>query len=745
MIKMRKKKNIYSILAAWGDLGAPLLPESLRLAWADEPLPYWVVNEIGLPEGSTLAALDGRMWASGLEPLSPRLCKFVVNLVHSRRKEIESLPVFVRPWPASLSPLQLPWRTRTWNCLEKSGLLEDRLALSNLTYRDLFELPAMGVLSVLDFAATVEAAMDRLSVMGELNPLHLEFENSEPKGRLQDPPGPDVRDRLLNVIDASWAPQVSEQDPRFVDLLPAGEGTIFERIDEYTSSPVDHRLDEQSLAEAIPAIEARIHEIDGLPLDMALKDFLSAISGYSGKKLEALLARLGWSGCEPMTLEEAGHIAGITRERVRQLLKRIENRMPDHPVHMPALDGAINLLVSQAPINAEQAAQLLVTMGISSKPFSPMSILEAAKGCRRAVPLGIQEHRGRLMVVTTPHGAHTNTILSIAQRQAIASGATNTAEVAAEALSGGISITEQRIHEILNIFPDVQFLEDNWFWYPNGRNGWNPIRRYTRKMLSVVSPISITAIREGLRREYRYRSSQKPRKWDLIIPPRAVLRKFFTVHPEFEIDELDQVTPVGLLDYRMELPATEQILVDVIRSSPACVLDRSSYAVRCIHRGMNQHTFSVYLTYSAIIAHLGTDIWTLRGLQVDPAAVEALRTANAEHSREKRVLDYGWTPEGCLWVAVRLPDLKSRTAFIFLMPSSIRRLVADGEFPAFSESGIPSGRIRVKEDGQSWGYGPFLTRTGADEDDIFIAEFDLAERTAILRLGDDEVLEKLSP
>jgi hypothetical protein len=75
----------------------------------------------------------------------------------------------------------------------------------------------------------------------------------------------------------------------------------------------------------------------------------------------------------------------------------------------------------------------------------------------------------------------------------------------------------------------------------------------------------------------------------------------------------------------------------------------------------------------------------------------------------------------------------------------MRRLVADGEFPAFAESGLPAGKIRIAEDGQSWGYGPFLARSGADEDDILMVEFDLAEHTALLRLGDDDMLEKLNP
>ncbi|HEX9867547.1 MAG TPA: hypothetical protein VGC99_02955, partial [Candidatus Tectomicrobia bacterium] len=164
-------------------------------------------------------------------------------------------------------------------------------------------------------------------------------------------------------------------------------------------------------------------------------------------------------------------------------------------------------------------------------------------------------------------------------------------------------------------------------------------------------------------------------------PPRPDLRD--RLLKVIDASWASQISEQDPLDYRLELTATEQILVDVIRSSPTCVLDRSSYALQCIDRGMNQHTFSVYLTYSAVIAHVSTDIWTLRGLQVDPAAVEALRVANAEQPREKRVLDYGWTPEGRLWVGVRLPDLKSVSSFIFLMPSAMRRLVADGEFSAF--------------------------------------------------------------
>ena len=54
---------------------------------------------------------------------------------------------------------------------------------------------------------------------------------------------------------------------------------------------------------------------------------------------QALSARLGWSGKPPITLEEAGSVVGISRERMRQLQKRTLDRLPQHPVFMPLLDA----------------------------------------------------------------------------------------------------------------------------------------------------------------------------------------------------------------------------------------------------------------------------------------------------------------------------------------------------------------------------------------------------------------------
>jgi hypothetical protein len=49
--------------------------------------------------------------------------------------------------------------------------------------------------------------------------------------------------------------------------------------------------------------------------------------------------------------------------------------------------------------------------------------------------------------------------------------------------------------------------------------------------------------------------------------------------------------------------------------------------------------------------------------------------------------------------------------------------------------------VVVAKDGASWGYGPFLSRRGADEDDVLVVEFDLVKQTASLRIAGAELLE----
>ena len=686
-----------TMTSGWGEPGCPLLPESLRLAWRVEVVPDWVADEMCLSRGMTLSALDGRAWARCSHKEIPEAVKkFLINIVAMRRASIDHLRVLDRPWPRSMDPTLLAWSNRTRNCLRKAGLLSDISRLCALTFKDLFSLKAMGAASVLDFACVVEAA---------LTPAQQGLEGGVAATE-------DLASVLLKAIDSSWAPQVSNQDPRFSDLLPPGNLTIFERLEQLTAEPEDPPLTETQLARAITALEARLLTISHAPLEVALAHFIELVTRYRGATLQALLRRLGCDGEPPATLEEAASVLSVTRERMRQIHKRFSERMPNHPIFMPQLDAAISAVRERAPVSVLEASELIRAKGISARAFHPRSLLAVAEFCGRSQPFEIESSVGLPRVVVEQRREFERAALSVACRQAGASGATNVQEVAAELVSRGHSnVDDESLRRFLKDCGEIEFLNEDWFWQRTEIPSRNRLRNITRKMLSVTSPISVNELREGVHRHYKMRGTRGISSWPLVTPPRAVLQEFYRLHPDFSIDSKGLVGAVGQLDYGRELNPTERVLLEVIRSSPACLLDRNSLSRSCSAMGMNPNTFSQYLSSSPVISHVGTDMWSLRGTRLDPAAVEALREANAARPYAKRIIDHGWTESGDLWLAARLPETPSH--FVLGIPSAIRRFVVGREFPATDEHGLGAGTVRVNLEGVSYGYGPYLARRGA--------------------------------
>ena len=146
-------------VASWGRPGAPVLPRPLRDHWKADPLPGWVVSDLGLPSGATFAALDADALTDSSK-FTSRLQRWLKHCVASRRTEIESLLAFPHAFPSALRLEGIPWRVRTWTCLSRAGLLRRPENLVHVTFGDLFRIRAMGALSVLDASSTAEAVVE---------------------------------------------------------------------------------------------------------------------------------------------------------------------------------------------------------------------------------------------------------------------------------------------------------------------------------------------------------------------------------------------------------------------------------------------------------------------------------------------------------------------------------------------------------------------------------------------------------
>jgi hypothetical protein len=594
----------------------------------------------------------------------------------------------------------------------------------------------MGAISVLDYACTLEATIN--AVQSSAPCLAAEPDDSELVDSDRDKLEEELTAPLLPVLDEPWLDMVSGKDPRFAEVVPAGGGTVRTMIDNWIETVLDGRAHDanKEFLEAIPKITALIEVMEQQTLEESLSEFLAPVSRLKGNRLRALIRRLGWGGEPPLTLEAAAGPIGVTRERLRQLQDRTKRSMPNHPVLMPALDRALEVLKADAPISVESASQILVARGVSQDPFHPMSVIKAAIELGRTPGIQIEDVGGAKMVVRSEDAEVSAGVATIALRQARASGASNLLEVAAEADETGLGANEMLIEAALSNHPDIEFLDSRWFWCP-GRT--TRLENVSQKMLSVVSPIGLSTLREGVRRQYRFLKTRGNSGWPLAVPPRSVLQAFYSASSSFRVDDNGSVSSTKTLDYRTILSPSEQVLVASLRTAATGVVDRSTLMRDCVARGLNQNTLTVLTTYSPLLEHLGTDLWCLRGLQVDPAAVEYLRKSKAARPRERRVLDYGWTEGGSLWVGVRLPH---RIEDLHVgLPAAVKRFVVGRDFIATTERGTVCGKIRVYENGTSWGYDDFLARSGADEGDVLLAKFDLTRPSVTLILGDDDLLE----
>jgi hypothetical protein len=184
-------------------------------------------------------------------------------------------------------------------------------------------------------------------------------------------------------------------------------------------------------------------------------------------------------------------------------------------------------------------------------------------------------------------------------------------------------------------------------------------------------------------------------------------------------------------------------MVTVLRSSPAGVLDRASFTEECLERGVNAYSISTIASYSPVIERIGPGLWTLRGSQLDPAAVEAVRAAAALRPREKRIEDFGWKSDGTLWVAIRVPaGFETKN---YWLPSSINRYLDGRDYEAITAEGRPCGTVKIYRQGQSVGYSRFLRMAGADEGDLLLATFNLGASSVVLEIIEEDELEELSP
>lgn len=689
-------------------VGRPLVPRLLVPTLERWPIPGLFIDELGAEPGTHIVDLDESIWRDHDRALIEALAGHAVRALDPAviDEVVGDVQVFVERPPVDALDIAL----RVENALRRAGLVRDG-RLVPILIRDLMQVSTFGVKSLLDVLTAVEAA--------ECDARNAGHEEDPPPSRAKASPA--VKKAAKGLSRKRWATRVSPRDPRVSSILgplPVEAPTIREAADwiaeqEYTPSEA------RSMVGRLRRAETELDALRHMSLAGELRSVLEAVSGKQSDA--ALVARLGFSGSEPVTLEQAGDLVGLTRERVRQLEKKFRDAvLARGETWTPVLDAAIEVTREALPTTPEELQERLAAAGLIDAPFSVHSLLTACRVFDKEIPV---EPTEALLVDRTLVDL-VSAARSAALRLVEHWGASTLPDVQSRLADAGLAPDAETVRLAVESMEQFSWLDDvrRWFWIAGTRNR---LLNQVEKIMSVAGSIGLNDLRRGVGRHHRMKGFR---------PPREVLAQL-CVQSGLYRRRGDVILGVDPPDWRELLGRNERVLVETLFDHGPIMRRDDLIQMAVDERGLKRNSVGIYLGYSPVIERFAPGVYGLRGARVGAAEVEALIPPRVRH---QVLQDHGWTDDGFLWMAFRLSPASAESG-VLGTPAAVRA-VAEGSYPLFNDGGDPVGTLVVEY--SIWGLSPYFHRWGVEAGDYVLLVLKTRDRTATVSAGTEELLLK---
>lgn len=683
--------------------GVALLPATLVDSLGSQAIRRSTAKRLGIPTSTTLAELDASLWRScSPDEIAVLADEVAYALSRGLAAGVASTPIAANG--VAVETLDLSARTR--NALHYARLVVDG-ELRPTTIGQVWGIRNFGAKSLLDLLTAIETT----SVTGPGF-----CESVQPAS-----PSPAVQRAAWRLSRTRWARSVRSDDPRLggqvVSLHPAAKtaAEAADRLAQATYSPSGAR---RTVA-AIRTFIAHVEALKRLDLQSELAQVVEALTERASAR-DAIMARRGLTGHEPRTLEAAGDVVGVTRERVRQIDRSFQQRVESvGPIWLPVLDRALQICEATLPATEPELALALERAGLLRGQFSIASLIAACDLFGKDVPFVDSDG------VLSPPGnwAPSSHLRSVTRKLVEHWGTTTVLNVKQQLEDDGFTVDPELLRMRLVSLDDFRWLdpERGWFWIAGTRNR---LLNQVRKIMSVAGCISLPELRAGVGRHHRMKGFR---------PPTEVLAALCVDCGEYERDGQRVCGKPDLPDWRDVLGTNERLLAETLFDFGPVMRRDDLEQVVVTERGLNRSSFYVYLTYSPIIERYAPGVFGLRGAPVSAAEVEAMIP---ERIRRQVLQDHGWTDDGLVWIAFRVSPAAESTG-ILGTPAAVKSIV-HGPFDLSSEDGRPAGTLVVEQN--MWGLSPFFRRWGVEAGDYLILTLDITARTAVAAVGTEELL-----
>jgi hypothetical protein len=351
-------------------------------------------------------------------------------------------------------------------------------------------------------------------------------------------------------------------------------------------------------------------ELPDRPLEAELAEI--AERAEPGRTAQLAVRHWGWDGRGGATLESTGRELGdITRERVRQLCERMDQRLRRGQVPAPALERALALAAHAAPTTAHDLARRLADEHIAAQPFDPAGLLTAAAVLGHDPTFSIETVKDVPVILPDPPDPASDTIAVIAAvidtARAVTrrAGAARVSEVTGRVAADlAVWVDDELVTAVVSEPDDFVWLErrTGWFFLPSVAK--NAVASRVAKVLSISGAVRLHDLHAGIRRDERMRE---------FVMPEYILAELCERLPGVSVTG-DLIVAERRQGPEDVLETTELTLLRALTEAGGAA-ERHQLEHACLAAGMKLSSFNNRIAYSPIVTELGQGRYGLRGFR----------------------------------------------------------------------------------------------------------------------------------
>jgi hypothetical protein len=404
----------------------------------------------------------------------------------------------------------------------------------------------------------------------------------------------------------------------------SGWGYVVARLRQMAETPIKVALQDWGVKFDEIAYLLRESSSDAVQLQNAvfvspLSELVRLLQHESPRSILFATRYFGWGTDPPCTLETIGISAGITRERVRQLVQKVQEALRSLKPAIPLARAILDCLdENDWPISMREWRSRI-----------PIAFRPASRELYTILALA---QRGWIEPVTSGRWRNSTFLLVGSNREEELSGIFRAAEKAfGKSLGMGVlpldhiasktTLRQESLVGLLRGVGDPRRLPRNWIFL----RGPRPPRfvRMVAQMIALLGPLPSIEIRRGLTRRSSY--------WKRVgfaCPPLDVLEALLA-EAGFESSDRLHVR-MGSVRQPEALHGAEAIVVNCLRHAGGPM---TAHEIRqsAVERGATEAMVGYFLSQSVFLLRVSAGIYVLRGRNVDS---DKLRSARKRRSLE---------------------------------------------------------------------------------------------------------------